>query len=142
MQNYISFNRNKRSYYLFLLSNWQGPPKDTDWDRLLVLQELLKEYIDLQIFWRWSFLVIWLLFTVYRCYIWTFKKLKKKKNDFGPAAKMAREKTKELKETHSIFWKEIAPIALLLNPWIHYEMHLSKTEINTSKNQIIKRMKK
>ena len=29
---------------------------------------------------------------------------------------MAREKIKELKETHSIFWKEIAPIALLLNP--------------------------
>lgn len=52
------------------------------------------------------------------------------------------EKIDELKKKHSHFWNCIAPIALLLNPSVPFDLFLSKEEISRAKNSIIKKMEK
>ena len=63
-----------------------------------------------------------------------------KQTVFHQASKCAREKINELFKTHSQFTKEIAPMALLLNPSVPFDKLLKPNEILTAKSLIIERM--
>ena len=47
-----------------------------------------------------------------------------------------------MKTKHSLFWNSIAPIALILNPAVPYDMLLTSQQVDIAKNAIIKRKKK
>ena len=52
---------------------------------------------------------------------------------FQKAAEAANKKIDELKDNHYQFWNVIAPMALLLNPSVPYNLLLTKEEVSRAK---------
>lgn len=132
---------NKQNIKQFCLANQKNFPSEKDWINLSLLKNLCKQYIEIITFFEADHFGASGYFLLY-IDILQDKFFELKNTVFKDAAKCARNKINELQHKHSIFWNNIAPIALLLTPSIPYTKLLSTSEISTAKSRIIKRMEK
>ena len=137
----LSLLENKQNLIDFCIQIGYTAPTYNQWEKLSKLKDLSKRYIEIMTFFEGDEFGASGFFLLYiDIIIDQFKTLEN--TDFEAAARKARKKINELKQTHSTFWEVLSPMALLLNPILPFKVLLTKQEIRKAKIVILNRMKK